>query len=80
MGRGGDSFIPAIIFPKHIFRRLLTYLFEAAEISALGKSTIVKQMKIIHDSGYSLYEKEQYRPVVYCNTIQSLLTIIKEVL
>ena len=55
-------------------------MFEAAEISALGKSTIVKQMKIIHDSGYSLYEKEQYRPVVYCNTIQSLLTIIKEVL
>ena len=42
-----------------------------------GKSTIVKQMKIIHDNGYSLKEKELFRPVVFCNTIQSLLTIIK---
>ena len=42
-----------------------------------GKSTIVKQMKIIHDNGYTRYEKEQFRPVVFCNTVQSLLTILK---
>ena len=42
-----------------------------------GKSTIVKQMKIIHDNGYSLREKEMFRPVVFCNAVQSLLTIIK---
>ena len=42
-----------------------------------GKSTIVKQMKIIHDNGYTLHEKEQFRPVVFCNTVQSLLTILK---
>ena len=35
-----------------------------------GKSTIVKQMKIIHESGYSREECEQYRPVVFSNTIQ----------
>lgn len=42
-----------------------------------GKSTIVKQMKIIHETGYSIEEREQYRPVVYSNTIQSLMAIIR---
>ncbi|RCN47606.1 g-protein alpha subunit [Ancylostoma caninum] len=35
-----------------------------------GKSTIVKQMKIIHETGYSDEERKQYRPVVFSNTIQ----------
>lgn len=34
-------------------------------------------MKIIHETGYSNEECEQYRPVVYSNTIQSLMTIIR---
>lgn len=34
-------------------------------------------MKIIHETGYSKEECEQYKPVVYSNTIQSLLTIIR---
>ncbi|XP_065359956.1 G protein alpha i subunit [Calliphora vicina] len=42
-----------------------------------GKSTIVKQMKIIHESGYSQEECEEYRRVVYSNTIQSLMAIIR---
>ncbi|XP_058810055.1 G protein alpha i subunit-like [Phymastichus coffea] len=42
-----------------------------------GKSTIVKQMKIIHETGYSQEECKQFRPVVYSNTIQSLMTIIR---
>jgi guanine nucleotide-binding protein G(i) subunit alpha len=42
-----------------------------------GKSTIVKQMKIIHETGYTGEECEQYRPVVYSNTIQSLMAIIR---
>ncbi|CAL4143337.1 unnamed protein product [Meganyctiphanes norvegica] len=42
-----------------------------------GKSTFVKQMKIIHETGYSQQECETYRPVVYSNTIQSLIAIIR---
>ncbi|XP_043979286.1 guanine nucleotide-binding protein G(i) subunit alpha-2-like [Gambusia affinis] len=42
-----------------------------------GKSTIVKQMKIIHEDGYSEEECKQYRAVVYSNTIQSIIAIIK---
>lgn len=42
-----------------------------------GKSTIVKQMKIIHETGYSQEECEEYRRVVYSNTVQSLMVIIR---
>lgn len=42
-----------------------------------GKSTIVKQMKIIHEKGYSREECLQYRPIVFSNTIQSLIAIIR---
>ncbi|CAB4069652.1 GNAI [Lepeophtheirus salmonis] len=41
-----------------------------------GKSTIVKQMRIIHESGYSSEDCLQYKRVVYSNTVQSLLAII----
>jgi guanine nucleotide-binding protein G(i) subunit alpha len=34
-------------------------------------------MKIIHETGYSIEECEQYRPVVFSNTIQSLMAIIR---
>ena len=30
-----------------------------------GKSTIVKQMKILHSDGYTQDELEEYRPFVY---------------
>ncbi|XP_027571523.2 guanine nucleotide-binding protein G(i) subunit alpha [Chiroxiphia lanceolata] len=42
-----------------------------------GKSTIVKQMKIIHEDGYSEEECRQYRGVVYSNTIQSIVAIVR---
>lgn len=42
-----------------------------------GKSTILKQMKIIHDRGYSQKECLEYRPIVYSNTYQSMIAIIK---
>ncbi|KAI3387573.1 hypothetical protein SNEBB_000268 [Seison nebaliae] len=42
-----------------------------------GKSTIVKQIKIIHQDGYSREDFIQYRPVVYSNTIQSLGAILR---
>ncbi|XP_058047366.1 guanine nucleotide-binding protein G(t) subunit alpha-3 [Ahaetulla prasina] len=42
-----------------------------------GKSTIVKQMKIIHNHGYTDQECEEYKSVVYSNTLQSILSIVK---
>lgn len=34
-------------------------------------------MKIIHETGYSEEERRHYRPVVYSNTIQSMMAIIR---
>ena len=42
-----------------------------------GKSTIVKQMRIIHEDGYSPGECKQYKPVVYSNTLDSLFAILQ---
>lgn len=42
-----------------------------------GKSTFVKQMRIIHSNGFSRDECKQYRPVVYSNTIRSLEAVIR---
>lgn len=42
-----------------------------------GKSTIVKQIKMIHESYFSKEECLEYAPVVHNNTIQSLIAIIK---
>lgn len=53
------------------------FFFHILGAGESGKSTIVKQMKIIHETGYSIEECEQYRPVVFSNTIQSLMAIIR---
>ena len=42
-----------------------------------GKSTIVKQMKIIHDKGFSSEECAYYKSLVYGNIIQSIQTLVK---
>ncbi|TMS18915.1 Guanine nucleotide-binding protein G(t) subunit alpha [Larimichthys crocea] len=42
-----------------------------------GKSTIVKQMKIIHQDGYSLEESLEFIVIIYSNTLQSMMAIVK---
>ncbi|KAG9510965.1 E3 ubiquitin-protein ligase HECW2, partial [Fragariocoptes setiger] len=42
-----------------------------------GKSTIVKQMKIIHDNGFTEDDLRQYKPVIYSNTVQSMAAILR---
>ena len=42
-----------------------------------GKSTIVKQMKIIHDKGYSEDEKIMFKKLAHSNAIQSLQIIVQ---
>ncbi|TFK34414.1 heterotrimeric G-protein alpha subunit, GPA3-like protein [Crucibulum laeve] len=41
-----------------------------------GKSTIVKQMKIIHQDGFSAPELAEYRPIVYKNVLDSAQAVI----
>ncbi|CAO3661358.1 unnamed protein product [Umbelopsis vinacea] len=42
-----------------------------------GKSTILKQMKLIHDGGYSQDERESFREIIYSNTTQSMRVILE---
>ncbi|KAI8370016.1 guanine nucleotide-binding protein subunit alpha [Blakeslea trispora] len=41
-----------------------------------GKSTVLKQMKLIHEGDYSIEEKEMYKKIVYSNIIQSMRVIL----
>jgi hypothetical protein len=41
-----------------------------------GKSTIVKQMKIIYQDGFSDSELADYRPVVYKNVLDSAQQVL----
>ncbi|TKS84564.1 Guanine nucleotide-binding protein G(z) subunit alpha G(x) alpha chain [Collichthys lucidus] len=42
-----------------------------------GKSTIVKQMKIIHSGGFNLEACKEYKPLILYNAIDSLTRIIR---
>uniref|UniRef100_H3A6E3 G protein subunit alpha transducin 3 n=1 Tax=Latimeria chalumnae TaxID=7897 RepID=H3A6E3_LATCH len=42
-----------------------------------GKSTIVKQMKIIHKKGYTDQECMEFKAVIYSDTLQSIMAIVK---
>jgi guanine nucleotide-binding protein G(i) subunit alpha len=41
-----------------------------------GKSTILKQMKLIHQGSYSDKERETYKEIIYSNTVQSMHVIL----
>lgn len=42
-----------------------------------GKSTILKQMKLIHDGGYSTEERESFKEIIFSNTVQSMRVILE---
>lgn len=41
-----------------------------------GKSTILKQMTIIHGKGYPEEERKEYVPIIYANVVQSMICIL----
>ena len=40
-----------------------------------GKSTILKQMRLIHDQGYSVKDREAFKEIIFSNTIQSMRAV-----
>ncbi|KAJ7025258.1 G-protein alpha subunit-domain-containing protein [Mycena alexandri] len=42
-----------------------------------GKSTVLKQMKIINADGYNAQKREAYKEIIYSNTIQSMRAILE---
>lgn len=43
-----------------------------------GKSTILKQMKVIHQNGFSNSEKQSYKLAIYTNVIEIGQTLVNE--
>jgi len=37
-----------------------------------GKSTILKQMKLVYEGSYTDKERENYKEIIYSNTVQSM--------
>ncbi|KAF9050580.1 G protein alpha-subunit [Panaeolus papilionaceus] len=42
-----------------------------------GKSTVLKQMKLIHHGGYNDSERESYKEIIFSNTVQSMRAILE---
>ncbi|KAF8183596.1 heterotrimeric G protein alpha subunit B [Mycena galopus ATCC 62051] len=42
-----------------------------------GKSTVLKQMKLIYIDGYNAQERDAYKEIIYSNTTQSMRTILE---
>lgn len=42
-----------------------------------GKSTILKQMKLIHEGGYSRDERESFKEIIFSNTVQSMRVVLE---
>jgi guanine nucleotide-binding protein G(i) subunit alpha len=42
-----------------------------------GKSTVLKQMKLIHHGGYTSQERDSYKEIIFSNTIQSMRAILE---
>lgn len=42
-----------------------------------GKSTIAKQLKILHKDGFTVEERRQHKGIVHSNTLQSIQAILK---
>ena len=59
-----SSFILLIIAVSILFPQAQAYF-----IAFTGKSTILKQMRIIHKADYGLEERIMFKPIVYANTI-----------
>lgn len=41
-----------------------------------GKSTILKQMKLINHGSYSVEERDSYKEIIFSNTLQSMRVIL----
>ena len=72
--RRSDAIDKQLKIDERVYGDLVKILLLGASES--GKSTIVKQMKIIHGDGYSQQELESFTPVVYDNLAESIWHVV----
>lgn len=44
-----------------------------------GKSTVLKQMRLIHNKPYDMDERESYKEIIFSNTVQSMRVLLEGV-
>lgn len=57
--------------------RLFIQCWQSQGAGESGKSTILKQMKLIHEGGYSRDERESFKEIIFSNTVQSMRVILE---
>lgn len=55
--------------------KLILFFFLATGAGESGKSTVLKQMKLIYAQGFSKNEKNEWKPVIFGNIVQSFRLI-----
>lgn len=58
-----------IVFIRHLLS------FSGAGES--GKSTIIKQMRLIHEGGFTKDQRDMHKEIIFNNTLQSMLVILE---
>lgn len=53
-----------------------SYFFLSIGAGESGKSTILKQVKLLHDGGFNQDEREAFKEIIFSNTIQSMRVIL----
>lgn len=58
---------------------IFTFIYVNIGTGESGKSTFIKQMRIIHGNGYSLEDKRQHIRLVYQNVFMAMQSMIRAV-
>jgi G-protein alpha subunit len=75
---GPSPFFPSIFFDaKYVVRIYAHAVILPSGSGESGKSTIVKQMKIIHQNGYTRDELLSFRPLIWKNLLESAHDVIQ---
>jgi len=56
---------------------MITDILDETGAGESGKSTVLKQMRLINSGGFSEQERKQWRVVIFNNLVQAFVVILK---
>jgi len=63
---------------KERFLPTIANVFQSAGAGESGKSTVLKQMRLIHAGGFSQDERKQWRVVIFNNLVHAFQIVLRE--
>lgn len=64
------------VYPRQASSRIQSHIASFAGSGESGKSTIVKQMKIIHQGGFTKDQLQGYTPIIYRNVVECARSVV----